>query len=492
MKLKVRNLKWSTGKPIIFLDIKAAKKLGVFVGNRVLLKKKKTVTAIVDITEGMIGDCVIGLSKEVSKALETKARDTIDVTILPPRKSEKYILKKFEGEKLNQEEMKVIIEDITKHNMTEAEIAYFISGQKLNGMDDNEIYYLTKAMIDTGEKISFGRKVISDKHSIGGVAGNRTTPLVVPICASLGLALPKTSSRAITSAAGTADVMETITKIQLELKDLKRIVQKEGGCMIWNSKIKMSPSDGEIIRVEKLLRLDIPSQLVASVMSKKISMGSKNVLIDVPYGPGSKIGTKKEAKALKRLFTHVGKRFGLNVRVVLTNGSMPIGRGIGPVLEMKDVLRVLNNEKDAPKDLKRKAIVLSTALLELNGVSGAGKKVKKALKDGLAYEKFKDIINAQNGKEDFDKRISALVEGKYEKVIVGWSGGKLKRLDNKKINTLGRILGSPDDKGAGVYLHKKKGRMKKGEKVVTLYSNSKEKLAQGLNYFWEEKVFEFG
>jgi len=274
-----------------------------------------------------------------------------------PKHSKEYsseiLKKKFKGEELTEEEIKLLVEDILNGKLGEAEIAYFISGQKFQGMSDKEIYFLTKAMIDTGKTINFGKKIISDKHCIGGVPGNRTTPLVVPICISEGLTIPKTSSRAITSPAGTADVIETIANIEISGEKVKKLIKTKGGCMIWNSEAKLSPADDKIIQVEKILQLDIPSQLVASVLSKKISIGSKNILIDIPYGKGSKVLNVGQAKRLKKLFLTVGKRFGVKIRVVLTDGRRPIGNGIGPVLEMLDILKILKGEKGYAKDLAK-------------------------------------------------------------------------------------------------------------------------------------------
>ena len=402
------------------------------------------------------------------------------------------IKKKVDGGTLSEDEIYQIIDDILLGKLSEAQIAYFISGQKLVGMNEDEVYYLTNAMIGTGNEIHFGKKIISDKHCIGGVAGNRTTPLVVSICAALGLTIPKTSSRAITSAAGTADVIETIANIEIRPEDIKKIVKKENGCMIWNAKAKLSPTDDKIIKIAKILGIDIPSQLVASVLSKKISMGSKKIIIDIPYGRGSKVHTLTEAKKIRGMFKSAAKRFGLDLRVVFTNGKNPVGNGVGAVLEMKDVLAVLKNEKGAPRDLREKGILLAAELLKLNGVKLPKRKARKALKSGAAYEKFKKIINAQNKKRDFDKRVAKLKTSEFKKEIFAGPGGVIKRIDNDGLNTLCGMLGCPDEKGAGAYLHRKTGRLKKGELLITLYSDSKKKLSDAIEYFWANGVVEFG
>lgn len=405
-----------------------------------------------------------------------------------PGYSKEILKKKIEGKELTEEEIKIIVKDILNNKLGDAEIAYFISGQKFRGMTVDEIYFLTKAMIDTGKTMTFGKKVISDKHCIGGVPGNRTTPLVVPICISEGLTIPKTSSKAITSPAGTADVIATIATIEVSVKRLKEIVKTKGGCMVWNSEAKISPADNKIIQIEKILQLDISSQLVASVLSKKISAGSKNILIDIPYGKGSKVENIRQAKKLKRLFLVIGKRFGVNLKVLLTDGRRPLGNGIGPVLEMLDILKVLKGEKGFPKDLAKKSIFLSAELLKLNGVKHPKLKARKSLKSGMAYKTFKGIVNAQNKNRDFDKKIAKLKPGKFSKEIVAGISGRIVDMDNKKLSYLCRILGCPENMGSGVYLHRKKGFLRRGTKLITLYSDDKKQLSQGLDYFWESGV----
>jgi thymidine phosphorylase len=405
--------------------------------------------------------------------------------------SSELIRKKAKGETLDEVEIYRIIEDILNGNLNDAQIAYFVSVQKLIGMNYDEIYYLTNAMIGTGNEMVFGDRIISDKHCVGGVAGNRTTPIVVSICVALGLTVPKTSSRAITSAAGTADTIETLANVELGMSRIKQIVKKEGGCMIWNAKAKLSPTDDKIIKIEKSLGIDISSQLVASVLSKKISMGSHNLIIDIPYGPGSKIGDLRNAKKLRSIFKNVGKRFGLNIKVIFSDGKNPVGNGIGPILEMKDVISVLKNEPDAPGDLKEKSILLAAELLKLNNVRFPKRKARKALKSGIAYEKFRKIINAQNGRRDFEKRATHLAPAKFSKDIFMGPGGYIKRIDNEGINSMCRILGCPEGSGSGVFLYKKNGRIKKNSKLLTLYSDDKKKLNDAIEYFWETGVVKF-
>jgi thymidine phosphorylase len=219
-------------------------------------------------------------------------------------------------------------------------------------MNTNEMVYLTKAMINAGQQIKWEQPVIFDKHCVGGLPGNRTTPIVVSIVAAAGLIIPKTSSKAITSPAGTADMMETITNVNLSVEEIKAVVNKENACLAWGGGVKISPADDLLIYVEKALDIDSEAQMIASVLSKKAAAGSTDVIIDIPYGKTAKVRSHEEALKLKYYFEVVSEAIGLRITVLITDGSQPVGRGIGPALEALDVLAILNNELDAPQDLK--------------------------------------------------------------------------------------------------------------------------------------------
>ena len=332
------------------------------------------------------------------------------------------------------------------------------------------------------ERFIAGFMPICIHNCIGGIAGNRTTPILVSICVAAGLTMPKTSSRAITSASGTADVIETIANVEVDIKKLKEIVNKTGGCLIWGGSLGLAPSDDKIIRVERLLNLDIEPQMIASIMSKKISVGSKYLIIDIPYGKGAKVSSLKQAKKLGDKFKEVAKQFKINFKSVYTDGSQPIGNGYGPVLEMLDVLKVLKNSQDAPKDLKEKSLFLASELLELCKIKNPKKVAFDILSSGKAYLKFKEIINTQNNKQDFDKRVSKLKLAKFQKTIYAKKSGRIISIGNKEINSLCRVLGTPESISAGAYLHKHIGNIKKGEPILTLYSESKSKIKDALDY----------
>jgi thymidine phosphorylase len=323
-----------------------------------------------------------------------------------------------------------------------------------------------------------------DKHSIGGIAGNRTTPIVVSICASAGLVIPKSSSRAITTAAGTADVIETIAKVDFSMKELKKIVRKTNGCMIWGGGLGIVPADSKIIHVEKQLSIDPEAQLLASIMAKKLAVGSKYIVIDIPYGPSAKV-TKQKALQLKKKFEKIGKYFKRKLKVILTDGSQPMGRGVGPALELRDVIDVLDPQQKGPKDLENKSVLLTGVLLELTKKAKKGKGqvlAREILSSGKAFEKFKEIIKAQKGK------LKEIRESKFKKTIFAKKTGKVIEIDNKKINSLARVVGCPKDKYSGLRIYVSlKDKIKKRSKILTIYAESKSRLNEAVRFYKEIK-----
>jgi len=483
MRLKIKPIELFAGRPVSILNVNTAHKLNVHVDERVSVSKgfnheKKKIISVVDTASKLIGQNEIAVSKEILEALDTRSGAYVDVRLAQEPISTHMIRKKLDNKRLSQKEIKKIIEDIVTNALTETEIAYFISAVYKCGMSQKEIGFLIGAMVDVGKKIKFKGKVV-DKHSIGGVAGNRTTPLVVAICSAAGLKVPKTSSRAITSSAGTADVLEAISNVEFSISQIKKIVEKTNACMVWGGSLGLSPADDKLIQIERILHLDPKPQLLASVLSKKISVGSKYVIIDIPYGKGAKVA-KSEALKLKKQFEKFGKKFNLKLKAVLTDGSQPIGNGVGPFLEIQDIMAILERRTERPKDLEKKAVFLAGELLELSGKTKEGEKLALSiLNSGKALEKFKQIIKAQGGAipKKFPKT-------KYTYTIKAKRAGKIKYIDNKKINTMGSLAGSPADNSAGLYLHLHvKEKVKKDTSLITIHTQSKTRLKDVKSFY---------
>jgi AMP phosphorylase len=489
MFLKIKALKLFAGRPVAIISKKTAKQLNVHVDERLGIKaKNKQVISIVD-TAMFIPEKEIILSQEIINTLKLKSGQFVEVMSIEQPQSAYYIREKIKGCRLSEEKILCIISDIVSNKLTEAEIAYFVSAVYINRMDMEETFSLIKAIVSTGKKLKIdGKKIIADKHSIGGIAGNRTTPIVVPICAAAGLTMPKTSSRAITSAAGTADVIETIARIEFSVQQIKNIIKKVNACMVWGGALGLAPADDKIIQVERLLSLDPEAQLIASILSKKVAAGATHIVLDIPCGKSAKFSFK-EAKELGKKFEYLAKKLGIRLKVYVSDGSQPIGNGIGPVLEMKDVISVLSREKNCPKDLENKSLELAAILLELTKKAKPGKGIamaKNILESGEALKKFKEIVKIQNNSQNnFAKK---LVLGKYSHSIKSGRGGKIIEIDNKKMNSIAKVAGCPTDKGSGLYLWKHcKDSIKENEVITTIYAENKEKLEYAKRKYIELK-----
>lgn len=480
MKFSVKDMDIATGGVLIaILNYKDAKKLDLRSGDRILLsyKKQKTV-CIIDISESSKAVSVgkIGLFEEVLDKLEVKHKDIVNLEFTGKPESVIYIREKLFGKRLNYKKFYKIANDITHDRLTDIEKTYFVGACFTNGLNINEIVDFTKAIVDSGDKIRFGT-VTLDKHCIGGVPGNRTTMIIVPIIAAAGFTMPKTSSRAITSPAGTADTMECLAKVDLDESKIKEVVRKTKACIVHGGSMNLAPADDKIIEVEHPLSIDAEGQLLASVMAKKFSVTANHVLIDVPVGKQVKARTKAQGNRFKKMFEIVGKKLGMNVKVILTDGSQPIGNGIGPLLESEDVMSVLGNDPNAPKDLKKKALYMAGLLLEMTGKYKNGEKVaREILESGKALEKMYEIIKMQ-GNHVYVRR------GKYFYDVKSVKKGRIVEINNEVIAKLARLAGNPGDKGAGLYLHKKvKCKVSKGDILYTIYAENKFKLELAVQF----------
>lgn len=490
MRLKIKFLDWSTGMPVAIIHPATAKDLGVHAKDRILVKKlneKYSFSTIIDLASGLFKKNEIVVSSELKDRLELTEGEIVEVSFSPQSKSMEYIKEKLNGKKLSKEKINKIIQDVGNNSLSEAEISVFISAMYVYGMKMDETISLVDAILNSGKKLNIRNKFVVDKHCIGGIPGNRTTPLVVAICAAAGLIVPKSSSRAITSAAGTSDTIEVLSPVDFKIEEVERIVKETGACLVWSGDLGIVPADSKILKIEKLIMVDPEAQLLASIMSKKLAAGSNHILIDIPYGKSAKV-SYKNGLDLKKKFEQLGRAFKRKVKVVLTPGDEPIGNGIGPALEIIDVLKILNQDETRPLDLEKKSIYLSGEIFEMTGKAKKGggiKMAKKLLKSKKALKKFEEIILAQGGK------IKNIALGKYTRDIFAEKSSKISSINNKKINSLCRVAGCPVDKLSGVYLHKHLGeKVLKGEKILTIYSEHKSKLDDAYKYYLRSRPIE--
>lgn len=428
---------------------------------------------------GLVGAHEAGLSEAAWERLGVADGDEIQVRHPPALTSMSSVRRRVYGKRLDACAMTEIVADVAAGRYTDAHLSAFLTACSALPLDRDEVLHLTRAMVQAGDRLTWDSPVVIDKHSVGGLPGNRTTPIVVAIVAANGLIIPKTSSRAITSPAGTADTMETLTKVDLDLAAMRRVVGQEGGCLAWGGAVRLSPADDVLIRVERVLDLDTGGQLVASVLSKKIAAGSTHVVLDIPVGPTAKVRSQDDADALADTLVGVARLCGLEVRCVRTDGGQPVGRGIGPALEARDVLAVLRGAPDAPADLRRRACLLAGAALELAGRCGAGEGAplaEQTLASGLAWDKFQRICEAQGGLREPPRSTDS-------RPVLAVRAGRVTAMNNRTLARLAKLAGAPDDKAAGIDLHVRLGdEVAAGEPLLTVHAEAPGELAYALDY----------
>jgi thymidine phosphorylase len=263
--------------------------------------------------------------------------------------------------------------------------------------------------------------------------------------------------------------MEVLAEVELSPDQLNDIVRTQRGCLAWGGRARLAPVDDILISVERPLSLDSPGQLVASILAKKIAAGATHLLVDIPMGPTAKVRNQIEALRLRKLFEFVGDRVGLHLEAMITDGTQPIGRGIGPVLEARDIMQVLENDPDQPRDLREKALRLAARILEFDPDVRGGQGYTLArdiLESGRALNKMQAIIEAQ-GKSKVRHEVGHLAE-----TVTAKRDGKLIAIDNLQMARLARLAGAPMDKGAGVDLCKKVGdSVRHGEPLYIIYAD---------------------
>jgi thymidine phosphorylase len=383
------------------------------------------------------------------------------------------------GHRLDSAALSAIVSDIVDGQYSDVQLAAFVTACAALPLDERETIELTRVMVDVGERLSWDRSPIIDKHSVGGLPGNRTTPIIVAIVAAHGLIMPKTSSRAITSPAGTADVMETLAPIDLDLPSIRRVIEQESGCVVWGGSVRLSPADDILIRIERALDLDTEGQLIASVLSKKIAAGATHLVLDLPVGPTAKVRSAEAAALLSQRLVEIASGFGIETRVIASDGTQPVGRGIGPALEARDVLGVLQGAIDAPDDLRVRSCKLAGVLLELGGRAavGTGELLASAtLADGRAWTKFQRICEAQGG-----MRTPGIASHCHP--ILAVLDGQVTRVDNRKLAKIAKLAGAPHSKSAGLEMHVKLDQfVRAGEPICTVHAESRGELDYALEY----------
>ncbi len=480
---EVEQLDVDLGRSVVIMNAKDAQELGLGASSRVRLTKgDRKRNAIVALTKTMVPPGKILVSRDIAIELKLTKQDLVGLRPLPVPPSFYVLQRRLHGERIAQDEMFQLIRDIVEGAYGEAEISAFLTSQLYYELSEDELHALIRAMVETGSKIEF-EDTVYDEHSIGGVPGNSKVALIaVPTVAAAGLLIPKTSSRAITSPAGTADTMEVLARVDFSAEEIKEIARRVRATLAWGGKLNLAPADDIFVSIERKISIDPWHQMVASILAKKAAMGVDNLVIDIPVGRKAKVKKMEQADQLAGLFIRQAARLGMRIRIALTFGGQPIGATAGPALEAMEALKSMV-ERKGKKSLIDKAMTIAGLVLELSGKvpPGRGAEIAREIfESGKTYEKFKEIIEAQGG--DPNVKPDDLPIGQHTYTVESPIEGAVTYIDNAAITTIARAAGAPFDKGAGVYLHKKVGnRVDKGEPLFTIYSSSSTRLQEAIN-----------
>lgn len=494
-KVKVLPLDIKDGEQLIVaLNKKDAYEHGINEFDKVELEidNKTTIVVDADLSIKLVQPWQIGIFQDVQKKYKIKDNININVSLAKQHpKTIEAIKKKLTWWKLSYKEIYTIIKDISENRISDTLITYYVASSFAYPTTDEEMYLTAKAMADTW--VTFNRKwVVADKHCIWWVPGNETSMIMIPLLASLWIKMPKNFSKSITSPAATGECVSVLMDITFNKKEIDQLIKKNNCCLVWWWWLDLAPADDKIIRVSYPLSMQNIAKVVSSIMAKKYAMWINHSLIDIPMWPSAKVKDIKEANIRKQKFEYVGKKLGMKVKVAITHAEQPIGNGIGAELQVREVLRVLQQHPKRPKDLEQKAVELSAKIIEMVGIA-TGKKAEKVAKDQLlswkARKQMQKIIIAQHGKNP-NIRSEEIKAGEYTYDVIATKWGSVKNIDMKDLNMLARALWCPYENKAWCYLHKKLwDKVKKGEVVFTIYTTDDSRIQMWLQFLKEKPVY---
>lgn len=406
------------------------------------------------------------------------------------------IQKKKNGETLTKEEIDFMITDYVAGKIPDYQMSAMLMAIYFNGMENEELAAFTLAMRDSGDLVDLspieGIKV--DKHSTGGV-GDKTTLIVGPIVAACGVPVAKMSGRGLGFTGGTLDKLESISgfRIDLSAEEFFETVKKTGISVIGQTG-NLAPADKLLYALRDVTAtVDSIPLIAASVMSKKLAAGSDKIVLDVTTGSGAFMKNTRDAKKLAKHMVAIGNHAGKETVAILTGMEEPLGFAIGNNMEVKEAIEVLKG--DGPEDVKEVSVALAGMMLSLGlenvSLSQGKRMAKKALSSGQAFEKFKEMVQAQGGDIRYVEHPEFFERDAFEGEVLAAEDGFLSGMDTEKIGVAAGLLGagretkdSVIDMSAGIYLKKKIGdTVKKGEPIAICYAGTKEKLNRGMAMF---------
>lgn len=481
---------------ITILNPKQAMAYGITLNSKVTIIKLNWEEIVTDVSfSERVNIGTIAISDEVAKKYKFKNLEMVGVSLTESKsKTAETIRKKIRGEHVSYDEIYSVIKDISENKLDEIMMTYYVASSFAHPTTDEETYLTAKAMAECGVTFKYPKgEIIADKHCIWWVPGNETTMALIPLIASLWIKIPKNFSKSITSPAATWECVNVLMNINFDKKGIEELIEKVNCCLVWWGGLDLAPADDKLIKVQYPLSMQSKAKVVSSIMAKKYAMGVTHSLIDIPVGPTAKVTTIQEAKDWKKRFETVGKKLWMKMSVQITEAKEVIGNGVWAVLQVREVLRILQQHPDRPRDLENKIIFLAGKLIDNIGLvkgKGAMNLAKNQLQTWAAWKKMKEIIEAQWGNPNIDSE--SLELGKLTYDIIATKAGKLKIMDLHDINAICRKLGCPIVNEAGMYIYKKLGsNIKKGDVIATLYANDETSLKAGIARYKERSPFAF-
>ncbi len=474
MKLKSKLYDIDMSEPTVLLHDDDCNEIGVKENDRVTITGVRSSVALVTRSDTLVEKGVVMMPVTIMERCGVGDREEVNVVYCQKPDSVRSIRRKMDKEKLSKEEIETIVGDILHNKLSKIEISAWLTALHINGMDIEEIADFTRTMADTGNIIEFEKQPVFDFHSLGGVPGNKITPIVVSIVAAAGIMIPKLSSRAISSACGTSDFVETFCNVELNADQLKRISEEVGGVFAWGGSMNLAPVDDMVIKVEHPLGINPRAQMLASIMSKKVAVSATHLLVDIPTGVSTKVPTIEMARTNARDLIDLGEKLGMHVECAITYADQPVGNAVGPNLEARECIRILEGNKH-PASVVEKACDCAGIILDMAGIPNGAARAREILESGVAHEKFLEIVAAQGGNPNL--RSEDLVPGQYSEDVIATKSGYIHSINNKDVVAIAKAAGAPNDKGAGLMIYLKKGqRVEAGEKLFTIYADNEAKL----------------
>ena len=401
------------------------------------------------------------------------------------------IIKKREGHELTQDEIIFIITEYCENRVPDYQMSAMLMAIYFQRMNINEIKYLTMAMVHSGVIIDLssipGIKV--DKHSTGGV-GDTTTLALVPMVAAAGVPIAKMSGRGLGHTGGTIDKLESIKgfKTELSINQFINIVKKIGASII-SSTSDLAPADRKLYALRDVTgTIDSIPLIVSSIMSKKLAAGADAIVLDVTTGSGAFMQKYKDALKLGIIMVDIGLELGKETVAVISNMDEPLGFAIGNSLEVKEAVEILKNR--GPEDLRNLCLILGAHMLKLGGVvknyEDGKNKLEKILKEGIAFNKFKEMVIAQGGNPEIIDNPESLPLAKHSTKITANISGFVQKIDSRLVGESAMLLGAGREKkeskidlSVGIVLKKKVGsKVNINEDLAEVYYNDSEKLEE--------------